>query len=31
MNQIEAMGETAFRIGWIEERDPEERALRFVD
>jgi len=31
MNQIEAMGEKAFQIGWIEERDPEDAALKFVD
>jgi phosphoribosylformylglycinamidine cyclo-ligase len=31
MNQIEAMGETAFRIGWIEQRHPEDSALRIVD
>ena len=31
MNQIKAMGEKAYRIGWIEQRDPEDRALKFVD
>ncbi|HUT71317.1 MAG TPA: phosphoribosylformylglycinamidine cyclo-ligase [Desulfatiglandales bacterium] len=31
INQIKAMGETAYRIGWIQQRDPEDRAVRFVD
>ena len=31
MNQIEAMGEKAFHIGWIEEKDPEDATLKFVD
>jgi phosphoribosylformylglycinamidine cyclo-ligase len=31
MNQIEAMGEKAFQIGRIKERDPEDAALKFVD
>ena len=31
MNQIEAMGEKAFQIGWIEERVPEDSALKFID
>jgi phosphoribosylformylglycinamidine cyclo-ligase len=31
MNQIKAMGQTAYRIGWIEQRDPQDSALKFVD
>ena len=31
INQVNAMGETAYRIGWIEERDPEDTPLRFID
>jgi phosphoribosylformylglycinamidine cyclo-ligase len=31
MNQIKAMGQTAYRIGWIEERDAQDSALKFVD
>jgi phosphoribosylformylglycinamidine cyclo-ligase len=31
MNQIEAMGEQAFQIGWIEERDPDEPPLSYIN
>lgn len=31
MQQIQVMGERAYQIGWIEERDPENSALKFID
>lgn len=31
MQQIQAMGERAYHIGWIKERDPKHSALKFID